>query len=388
MKIAVVGIGYVGLSIATLLSKDNDVTMFDINFEKVDQINSWTIPIQDNYLLNYINKENIKLKATKNCEELYKESSMVIICTSTNFDESTNTFDTSSVENTIKEVLKVNKNIPIIIKSTIPVGFTKRIQKEYEYKNIIFAPEFLREGNALYDNLHPSRIIVGDFTEDAKIFANLMKENCLKNNVDIIYMDSTEAEAVKLFSNTYLAMRVAFFNELDTFAETNNLNSESIINGVCLDERIGNYYNNPSFGYGGYCLPKDTKQLLSNYNNSPQNLITAIVESNITRKKHIANMILNKDSQVIGIYRLTMKHNSDNFRQSAILDIINHLKHNYKEIIIYEPLINKKEFMGCKIENNFDLFKIKSDVIVANRIDSELKNVKEKVYSRDIFRNN
>ena len=390
MKVAVVGIGYVGLSIATLLSKNNDVELYDINDEKINQINNWKIPIKDNYLLNYINKENIKLKATRDTKRLYKESSIVIICTSTNFEEKTNSFDTSSVDSTIEQVLKINKNISIIIKSTVSVGFTEKMKKKYNYENIIFSPEFLREGKALYDNLYPSRIIVGGFNKDAITFANLMKDNCLKNNVDILYMNSTEAEAVKLFSNTYLAMRVSFFNELDTFAELNNLNSKNIIDGVCLDDRIGNYYNNPSFGYGGYCLPKDTKQLLANYSNSPQNLITAIVESNLTRKKHIANTILNKNVKVIGIYRLTMKYNSDNFRQSAILDIINFIKNidKEKDIIIYEPLLNKNEFMGCKIENNINTFKKNADIIVANRIDDELKSDINKVYSRDIFKNN
>jgi len=388
MKIAVVGIGYVGLSIATLLSKNNDVTLYDINEDKIKKINNGILPIKDNYLKDYLCSENIKLKATNNYKKLYKNSELVIVCTSTNFIKEKNSFDISSIEETISNVLEVNKSIPIIIKSTVPVGCTNYLKNKYDYNNIIFSPEFLREGSALYDNLYPSRIIIGDTKEIAKKIAELMKENCLSEDVKVLFMDSSEAEAVKLFSNTYLAMRVSFFNELDTFAELNNLDSKNIIEGVCSDDRIGNYYNNPSFGYGGYCLPKDTKQLLANYNDLPQKLISAIIESNNIRKKHIADSILKMNERVIGIYKLAMKSKSDNFRESAILDVINILKEYNKEIIIYEPLIYEKEFMDCEEENNLENFISKSDLIVANRNDETIKDVKKKIYTRDLFKNN
>lgn len=386
MKIAVAGTGYVGLSLATLLSQNNEVYALDIIPEKVKKINERISPIQDEYIEKFLKEKKLKLRATLNYKEAFEDAKYVIISTPTNYDEEKNFFDTSSVEDIIKKVKSMNdKNITMVVKSTIPVGYIEKVKEKYQIDNIFFSPEFLREGKALYDNLYPSRIIVGEKSERAKTFANLLVEAAEKKDIDVLFMNNTEAEAVKLFANTYLALRVAYFNELDTYAEKKGLDASEIIKGVCLDPRIGTHYNNPSFGYGGYCLPKDTKQLLANYKDVPQNLIEAIVKSNATRKKFIANDVLKTNPKVIGIYRLTMKSGSDNFRSSAIQDIINILKEHKKEIIIYEPTLNKEEFNGCKITNDLEYFKTNLDVIMANRMSEELKDIKQKVYTRDIF---
>lgn len=385
MKIAVTGVGYVGLSMAVLLSQHNEVVALDVIEDKVNMLNNHISPIKDAEIEDFLKNKKLNLKATLDYKEAFSGANYVIISTPTNYDEVKNYFDTSSVELSIERVLEVNSDATIIIKSTIPVGFVKRMREKYGVNNIIFSPEFLREGHALYDNLYPSRIIVGDTTDKAVTFANLLKEGALKENIDVKFMDSTEAEAVKLFSNTYLAMRVSFFNELDTYAEVNGLNTKDIIEGMGLDPRIGDYYNNPSFGYGGYCLPKDTKQLLANYNGVPQNMITAIVKSNDTRKDYIAHVILDKHPKVVGIYRLTMKANSDNFRCSAIQNIMEKLKDNNIEIIIYEPSYKLDEFEGYKVIKNFNDFVSMSDVILANRLEEELSNCKSKVYTRDLY---
>ena len=384
MKIAVAGTGYVGLSLATLLSQKNEVVAFDIVKEKVDMINNRISPIRDKEIEEFFKYKELNLRATLDYKDAFKDAKFIIISTPTNYDDEKNYFDTSSVEDIIKKVIEMNLDTTMVIKSTIPVGFIKNIKEKYQIDNIMFSPEFLREGSALYDNLYPSRIIVGEKSEKAEEFANLLKSCCYKEDVVIKYMDSTEAEAVKLFANTYLELRVAYFNELDTYAEMKNLNTKDIIDGVCLDPRIGNHYNNPSFGYGGYCLPKDTKQLLANYKDVPQNMIEAIVKSNYTRKKHIADMILEKKPNVVGIYRLTMKSNSDNFRASAIQGIIKILSDNTK-IIIYEPTLKDDTFEGFKVEHDLDKFKEISDVIVVNRIDNDLTDVKDIIYTRDIF---
>lgn len=389
MKITVVGAGYVGLSLATLFSLKNESLLLDIIQEKVDLINKRISPIQDEYIEKYFQEKHLQLKATLDVKEALLDADFIIICTSTNYDDDKNYFDTSSVEKMIAEALSFNNNAFIVIKSTVPVGFTDKMQKKYSTDRIIFSPEFLREGHALYDNLYPSRIIVGSLGKKGHEFANLLKSSCLKKDVSIKYMNSTEAEAVKLFSNTYLALRVAYFNELDTYAEMKHLNTKDIIDGVCLDPRIGNYYNNPSFGYGGYCLPKDTKQLRANYKDVPENLISAIVESNATRKEHIVQMIIKKSPKVVGIYRLIMKSGSDNFRASAILDIMNRLKEMGIVIIIYEPTLDKeKSYLGFSIVNNISDFKKECDIILANRKSKLLKDVVEKIYTRDIFENN
>ena len=390
MKIAVAGTGYVGLSLATLLSKKNEVIALDIIPEKVEMINNRISPIKDEMIEKYFKEENLNLKATLDYKEAFKNVDYIIISTPTNYDEKANSFDTSSVEDIIKKVIDMNLNTTMVIKSTIPVGFVEHIKNKYGIDNIFFSPEFLREGKALYDNLYPSRIIVGEKSEKAKKFAELLKDSSLKKDVKILYMNSTEAEAVKLFANTYLALRISFFNELDTYAEIKNLNSKDIIDGICLDPRIGDYYNNPSFGYGGYCLPKDTKQLLANYENVPQNLIKAIVKSNSTRKKYISDKVLEKNPKVVGIYRLTMKSGSDNFRQSAIQDIINNIKDNNTgiKIIIYEPQINSNNFNGCEVVNDFNIFYNNSDIILANRIDDNINTNMDKVYTRDLYYNN
>ena len=386
MKIAVAGTGYVGLSLATLLSKENEVVALDVIPEKVEKINNRISPIQDEYIEKFFNEKKLKLKATLDYKEAFEGAEFVIISTPTNYDEEKNFFDTSSVEDIIEKVLSMNDpNITMVVKSTVPVGYIENIRKKYIIDRIFFSPEFLREGKALYDNLYPSRIIVGDKGEKGKKFANLLKEASLKNNVETLFMNSTEAEAVKLFANTYLALRVAYFNELDTYAEIKGLNTKDIIQGVGLDPRIGTHYNNPSFGYGGYCLPKDTKQLLANYRDIPQNLIEAIVNSNKTRKEFITNEILKQKPKIIGIYRLTMKSGSDNFRSSAIQDIIKNLKAENQKIIIYEPTLNKNEFNGCKVVNNLEKFKNISSIIMANRLDENLIDVKDKVYTRDLF---
>ena len=383
MKIAVAGTGYVGLSLATLLSTKNEVLAYDILEDKVNKINKRISPIKDEVIEDYFKNKKLNLKATTNYKVAFKETEFIIISTPTNYDEKTNYFDTTSVEDIIKKVISINKDATIVIKSTIPVGFTDKVKEKYKIENIFFSPEFLREGHALYDNLYPSRIIVGSYTDKGKKFALLLKECSLKKDIPIKYMSSTEAEAVMLFANTYLAIRVAFFNEVDTYAEIKNLNTKNIIEGICLDPRIGANYNNPSFGYGGYCLPKDTKQLLANYKDVPQNIIEAVVKSNETRKEHIVNMILAKNPKIVGIYRLTMKSNSDNFRASAILDIITKLKEKNINIIIYEPTI--KDYYDIRVENDIEKFKKISDIIVANRYSSVLDDIKEKVYTRDLF---
>lgn len=391
MKIAIAGTGYVGLSLATLLSEKHEVVALDIVPEKVDMINNRISPIQDKYIEEFMlqakkGEREMNLKATLDYKEAFNSAKFVIISTPTNYDDERNFFDTSSVEDVIQKVVDMNNNdITIVIKSTIPVGFTEKVRKKYNFKNIFFSPEFLREGNALYDNLHPSRIIVGDTTEQAKEFANLLSEASEEDNTEILLMQNTEAEAVKLFANTFLALRVAYFNELDTYASVKNLNTKNIIRGVCLDPRIGTHYNNPSFGYGGYCLPKDTKQLLANYRDVPQNLIESIVKSNKTRKQFIAKEIIRLNPEVIGVYRLTMKHGSDNFRSSAIQDIINIFKEYNKTVVIYEPTLNEQEFNGCRVVNNLNEFKNISSVIIANRFNSELSDVINKVYTRDLF---
>lgn len=386
MKIAVAGTGYVGLSLATLLSQKNEVIALDVIPEKVEKINNRISPIQDEYIEKYFKEKKLNLKATLDYKEAFEGAEFVIISTPTNYDEEKNFFDTSSVEDIIEKVLSMNdKNITMVVKSTIPVGYIEKIREEYVTDRIFFSPEFLRGGKALYDNLYPSRIIVGDKGEKGKEFASLLKEASLKPDVETLFMNSTEAEAVKLFANTYLALRVAYFNELDTYAEIKGLNTKDIIEGVGLDPRIGTHYNNPSFGYGGYCLPKDTKQLLANYKDIPQNLIEAIVNSNKTRKEFITDEILQMKPEIVGIYRLTMKSGSDNFRSSAIQDIIKSLKAENQKVIIYEPTLNKDEFNGCKVVDNLEEFKNISSVIMANRLEEKLIDVKEKVYTRDLF---
>ena len=385
MKIAVAGMGYVGLSLATLLSDKNEVVAYDIVPEKVEMINNRISPIKDNEIEAFFRTKQLNLRATLDYKEALKNAEYIIICTPTDYDEDEGTFDISNVEDIIQKVIKMNLNTTMVIKSTVPVGFTEYAKKKYRTSNIIFSPEFLREGKALYDNLYPSRIIVGGKDERAKVFAELLKDSCLKNDVVIKYMDSTEAEAVKLFANTYLALRIAFFNELDTYAEIKNLDTEDIIEGVCSDPRIGNFYNNPSFGYGGYCLPKDTKQLLANYRDIPQNLIEAIVNSNKTRKEHIADMIIKKDKKTIGIYRLTMKKKSDNFRESAIQEVIERLRGKGLEVIIYEPKLKEESFNGYKVINNIEEFNRISEIVVANRIDENIAKITKPIYTRDIF---
>ena len=386
MKIAVAGTGYVGLSLATLLSKNNEVVALDVIEEKVNMINNRISPIKDEYIEKYFKEEKLNLKATLDYNEAFKNADYVIISTPTNYDENKNYFDTSSVEDIIKKVISMNDdNITMVIKSTIPVGFIESVKKKYNISNIFFSPEFLREGHALYDNLYPSRIIIGTKEEKGKVFSKLLTDAALKENIPVLFMNSTEAEAVKLFANTYLALRVAYFNELDTYADTKGLNTKDIISGVCLDPRIGDYYNNPSFGYGGYCLPKDTKQLLANYENVPQNLIEAIVKSNSTRKQFIIDEITNMNPKVVGVYRLTMKAGSDNFRSSSIQDVIKGLNNNNIEIIIYEPTLTDDNFDGFKILKDLDEFKKKSSLIIANRLEDNLLDVKDKVYTKDLF---
>ena len=385
MKIAVAGTGYVGLSLATLLSQNNEVIALDVIPEKVEKINNRISPIKDKEIEEFFKTKELNLKATLDYKDAFEGAKFIIISTPTNYDDEKNHFDTSSVEDIIQKVISMNINTTMVVKSTIPVGFIKAIKQKYNIDNIMFSPEFLREGKALYDNLYPSRIIVGEKSERAQEFANLLKSASLKDDVEVKFMDSTEAEAVKLFANTYLALRVAYFNELDTYAEIKGLNTKDIIEGVCLDPRIGSHYNNPSFGYGGYCLPKDTKQLLANYDNVPQNLIRAIVRSNRTRKKHITEMIMRKNPETVGVYRLTMKSGSDNFRASAIQEIIDRLKLEGVDVIIYEPTLKAEQFNNCKVINNFEEFSKKSDVILANRLEEELKVVKNKVYTRDLY---
>lgn len=385
MKIAVAGTGYVGLSIACLLAQKNEVVALDVIKEKVDLINNGKSPIRDKEIEDFLANKKLDLKATLDYKEAFKDAKFIVISTPTNYDDETKKFDTSSVEDIIEKVISMNIDTTMVIKSTIPVGYVKSIKEKYGIDNIMFSPEFLREGRALYDNLYPSRIIVGEKSERAIEFANLLKNGALKENIEVKYMNSTEAEAVKLFANTYLALRVSYFNELDTYAEIKGLNAKDIIDGICLDPRIGTHYNNPSFGYGGYCLPKDTKQLLANFENVPQDLIRAIVNSNKTRKAHIAEMVMKRNPKTVGIYRLTMKAESDNFRSSAIQGVIEYLKEKNVNIIIYEPTLNEKEFSECKVINDFKEFSSKSDVIVANRYEDELFDVRDKVYTRDLY---
>lgn len=385
MKITVVGTGYVGLSNAVLLSQSNNVIALDIVEKRVDLINQKKSPIKDNEIEEYLSNKKLSLEATLDKEKAYKNADYIIIATPTDYDTKLDFFDTSTVDSTIADINKFNSNATIIIKSTIPVGYTEEKRKKYPNLKIIFSPEFLREGKALYDNLYPSRIIVGDNSKEAKEFANLLFKNAIKEDVPILLTNPTEAEAIKLFSNTYLALRVAYFNELDTYAELKGLNSEEIIKGVGMDPRIGNHYNNPSFGYGGYCLPKDTKQLLANYQGVPQSIIQAIVESNRTRKDHIANMVVKRKPKVVGVFKLAMKMGSDNFRASSILGVMKRLQNFGLKVIVYEPSIKEDKFFDYVVVNDIEKFKKESDVIITNRFFKELNDVKKKVYTRDLF---
>ncbi|EJO08618.1 nucleotide sugar dehydrogenase [Oenococcus oeni] len=383
MKIAVIGTGYVGLSLATLLSQQNEVKALDIIAEKVEKINRKVSPIVDHDITDFFEHKDLKLQATLDPKEAITAASFVIIATPTNYDPQTNHFDTSSVEAAIKETIEINPQAQIVIKSTIPVGFVDKAIQHFDFKKIFFSPEFLREGKALSDNLYPSRIIVGSQSKEAHQFAELLKQAAIKENIPILFTNSEEAEAIKLFSNTYLAMRVAYFNELDTYAVSNNLDTAKIIKGVGMDQRIGDFYNNPSFGYGGYCLPKDSKQLLASYEGVPQELMTAIVKSNDTRKRFIVKQILSKKPKTVGIYKLAMKSGSDNFRQSSIIDVMNYLAENNIEVIIYEPTLKTKLFQGKEVDNDLTDFKNKVDLIIANRVTEEIKDSADKLYTRD-----
>jgi len=387
-NITIIGSGYVGMSLATLLSQLHKVTIVDIDKEKVKKINSGISPIKDSMISDYLKNKDLNLRAADSLREIIDTIDLAIIATPTDYNDETGRFDTSSVDNTVEEIFQHNNKAVVIIKSTIPEGHTDFLKVKYKTNNIIFSPEFLREGLSLQDNLYPSRIIIGSKCSNAELFANILQEASLKKDVDILFTSSKEAEAIKLFSNTYLALRVAFFNELDTYAMSKDLNARDIINGLSLDERIGDHYNNPSFGYGGYCLPKDTKQLLANFNEIPQELVSSVINSNQKRKSFIANKILERESNIIGFYKLAMKKGSDNFRSSSILDVIDLILNAGKKVIIFEPTVNDKSFNGIEVDNNFESFKQRADLIVANRQEDQLLDIQDKVFTRDIFKEN